>query len=503
MHRNRWYRAAAAASLVAAAACADRPGALEPEVPRAVPGGIAASTGTACKTSDAVFSRTFRDNVNLDLNDYGRILADSENPSCAEAAAYALYDKVKSTMDAAPNKFKEWLQGANVALIFSAANRLGANGWATKDLDTQLRRVEAGFAAGRDLGCTRESGNQCLDDYSIAASGYAWVAAYKHRRGDSSTSVEGFRAKTRAYIDSTFIAACIHKSEGAPSLCNGTVAELSAGTAKTLSLNHGQQMPSYGFGLMTSIATAVLGLEASGTSYAFGTTNRTIARGLFEEAQRAVDASVWPYQFRSNCVNPFRDAYGNWWLGPATYFCGGPDNYQPQMYRLDEFYRQYLGGIPGPVGAYRSDWINDAHFQLGPNDNTFFGVGRHQTYGNLGYSWVASRREYLPFDAHNPIGYLDGVSATGVASGWTCDKDAPTKAARVDFYANGTYVMSARANGGSEQAVNDLCGGGTAHRYAVQLPAWTKGYDITAYGLDYTWFGFTQLACLQSPRCSW
>lgn len=90
-----------------------------------------------------------------------------------------------------------------------------------------------------------------------------------------------------------------------------------------------------------------------------------------------------------------------------------------------------------------------------------------------------------------------------MASGWSCDQDVSGKSVHVDIYAGSTLAVHAIANGGSETAVNNACGGGTAHRFSVQLPSWTQGQTIIAYGLDYTWFGFTQLTCLQSPACSW
>ncbi|HSU14728.1 hypothetical protein [Longimicrobium sp.] len=505
MNRNSSYAVRATVlatlALVTAAACADQ-GPLAPAGPR--PGGPQAIVNPAgCRVNDGAFTSGFRNDVNLDLNDYARIFADAENASCAEGASTALTAKVKATMDAAPTKFTEWLQGANVALIFAAANRIGANGFATQALDTQLRRVETAFAAGRDLGCTKESGNQCVDDYSIAASGYAWIAAYKYRRGDASTGVESFRSKARTYIDSTFTAVCIHQSAGTPTLCNG-VAGVNVGGVppKTLSLNHGQQMPSYGFGLMTSIAATVLGLEASGAPYTFSSTKKYTVSLLFEEMQRAV-LSTPADSFATNCVSPYKDGSGNWQLGPATYYCGGPDKYKPQMYRLDKFFTTYITTSLPTAGTYTSNSFNDNDFLLGSFDNGFYSWGRHQTYGKLGYDWIQTPREYLPFDSYDPIGYLDGVSATGVASGWTCDKDVPTKSNRVDLYSGGTFAAYGYANGGSEPAVNSLCNGGTAHRFAVQLPSWTQGQDIVAYGLDYTWFGFTQLTCLQSPRCAW
>ena len=132
---------------------------------------------------------------------------------------------------------------------------------------------------------------------------------------------------------------------------------------------------------------------------------------------------------------------------------------------------------------------------------------------NANAGWVAAGDNKRPrlwayLDNFNPGGYLDGIDVNGVARGWTCDADRPWEAIPVDFYVNGqqTFVLKAWANQPSEAAVNNLCGGGTAHRFVVQMPAWTKGQPISAWGLDSTWRGFTQLAgyaCAQNPSCVW
>lgn len=86
-----------------------------------------------------------------------------------------------------------------------------------------------------------------------------------------------------------------------------------------------------------------------------------------------------------------------------------------------------------------------------------------------------------------PIGAFEGISATGVARGWTCDQDVPEKSLRVRIQTTdlspqviGTYT----ANLASESTINAECGGGTAHRFSVQLPSWTKGKYMIIYGLD-------------------
>jgi len=460
----------------------------------------------ACRVDDPVFTTNYRWNdLEGNLADYARIHMDAESASCALKADYALTDKVRNTLDANPSEFQGWLRGAHVSLIYAAAQRIGANGFATKELDAQLRRLEPVYGFVKDAGCNNIDGtNNCLDDYSQAAVGYAWIAAYNYRRGDSDANVTPYRKLAIDQINNFFNNVCIHSATGNPTqLCNGSVNGLLFSNDETISFNHGQQMPSYGFGLMTSIASAVMGLKASGYAYSFNYPDQwTIAKALMKEMQAHVDSSN---AFKNDCYAISRDGAGVYSFDPSRP-CGGPDGYKPGMYALFTFYNQQFNGIPqyNEPGVYQSNYFNSSLFDTSSTSMQFFGMARYVVYGKHGYSWWVTTPEWMPRDLYNPKGYLEAISSTGLAQGWTCDQDAPTKSNVVDLYATNTKVTNiVRADSGSEAAIASECNGGNYHRFWIQLPSWTKGQTITAYGLDYTWFGFTQLPCLQPGGCKW
>jgi hypothetical protein len=83
-------------------------------------------------------------------------------------------------------------------------------------------------------------------------------------------------------------------------------------------------------------------------------------------------------------------------------------------------------------------------------------------------------------------GYMEDLGVNGNAQGWVCDPDAPHLSTKVKLVANGTVIGIYTAELSSEQAVADECGGGNSHRFNVQLPAWTRGYDVQAYSVDLT-----------------
>ena len=471
----------------------------------------------ACHVDEAAFKSIFRGDLNQDLNDYGRILADgdSNDRNCAEAADYALTNKVTNTPS---STWGEWLQAGNAALVFAAANRIGANGFATQQLDTAVRSILPTLAVGHNtsLPCAKESFNQCVDDYSVAAPGFAWAAAYRYRRGDSPTDVTSLVNQAKGAIQAAFNEVCIRAGD-ATTFCNGTTAQLNAGTAYTLSLEHGQQMPSYGFGLMTSVVSAARAMEAAQGDpnyvYQFPDDQKIIAQGLAREMLAHVDATA--NTFKSDCINSmYQDINGVWHTSGAVN-CAGPDQYDPKLYELKEAYTRYFGGMPN-TSAYQADTnsFSTSVYHLQPNDGDAvlcnnvepcvrYSWGRYEYYYGQSYDWINTPREYLPFDANNPIGYIDGIDpVSGLAFGWTCDWDAPQHSNRVDLYANGQFAAYAYATLASEQAVSDACHGGTAHRWQTYLPSWTRGLPIAAYGLDYTWYGFTQLTCDNLPSCS-
>jgi hypothetical protein len=484
--RPRAGRAAALALLaLALGACADDPGPLEVA---SAPNFPAFTVSTACKVRHPVFTRgVTTTDINHELNDYGRIFADADNANdiaCVDTAAVVLTSKLKATLDANPARFDNFLAGALVALIFSSADRIGANGGMTPELDAQLKRVWAGFRHNdADDSCALQSTDNCMDGHSMTASGYGWIANYRYRRGDHPDSVQAARDSTTKYIGLTFDAACLFKGFGSTTLCEGTVAELQSGAANTLSLNIGQQYPAYGFGLMTSVAAAVLGYEGTDATYTFTEPQKVIARELFEEAQLTIDAMAAPDTFYRNC--PRVDTVAGRWQQVDSVDCSGVGgNYRPQMYALNAFYGAKIQGIPG--GAYQSDAYDSTHFDLSSSSNAFFSWGRHVTYGKLGYAWWVSPRAHMPrTDYHAPHGYLEQVDASRVARGWACDRDVPTGTVRVKVSAPGRTPIIQRAALGSETDVNNDCWGGSAHRFAIQLPSTWAGLAVTATVLDY------------------
>ncbi len=80
-------------------------------------------------------------------------------------------------------------------------------------------------------------------------------------------------------------------------------------------------------------------------------------------------------------------------------------------------------------------------------DTEHFSYGRWETYAIQGYAWYVTNPTWMPGDAYNPKGWLDGISSSGVASGWACDQDMPTGRTLVDFYADvaGTLTKVATA----------------------------------------------------------
>jgi hypothetical protein len=490
----------------------------------------ASAVAQNCTVDVPGFDSAYNGDPTVQLNDFGRIHYDADNPACAEAALYALINKVKNTL-AAPStgdindRITGWLRSFQVGLIFAAALRLGANGWASKDIDYHysvdgspiLRGIETEVATRGfylDNTCRREF-NTCIEDYAGIASAYAWMAAYKYRRGDAASEVENFRALARENIRKALDyenlygenAVCIHNpsvfASNPNAFCNGTLSELQNGTAFTMTVNTSQvQSPTYGFGQMSSIASAVLGLDAAGSGYVFNAAQRAVARGLFEEMQRHVDTNPYPDVFRSDCPQVLG---GPPFTISGEYHCGA-NKYFPQMFRLDKFYNDYLGGIPN-AGAYRSDDVYLPHYDLGPFARFIdFTFGRHEAWVKHGYDWHVAPRQYMPHDSYNPIGWFDGVwQIEGVAVGWACDQDKPDGRVKVTIYANDTWDLVAEgwADQSSEAAVNSACGGGSAHRFFIPLPSWSRGMNLRVYGLDYTWYGHTELACNGTSPCTW
>jgi hypothetical protein len=287
----------------------------------------------------------------------------------------------------------------------------------------------------------------------------------------------------------------------------------------------------YSVGLLTSISSALIGLQEAGAYVGLTADQQKIALALLEEAQRKTtsngsayknNCAGWTSNLQPNNTNPCSDG------GEA-----------PKAYRMtgtNSLFSRYVSvGTPQVTvvdlgvsqSAYQFNYFSPSLFTLTGN-GTSLNWARKMYYGNLGNYWHTispGRDDFGPqpeageirprlwahLDDYQPIGYFDGITGGGIAYGWSCDNDIPDASVKIDFYVNsiepGNYVATTVANQGSSQTINGLCGGGYYHRFGAQLPAWTKGYPILAAGLDATWRGFTVLGCWQQPgtypACVW
>lgn len=370
-------------------------------------------------------------------------------------------------------------------------------------------------------GCgTGFNGNSCMDDYAGAAAAYAWMAAYRLKTGygDSGNYVN----TAKCYINSFFANVCIHNpyTWNGTSVCNGDVSQLGGlgltGQAFVLSFEHDYQTPHYGLGLMTSIVSAIVGIEAAGDSVGLSEDQKIKARGMFREVQTRSD-KYNDFVYTTNCWNA-EGGPGAWYWGPDNDCKDFDENgvgYDPKMYRLWDFYFSQTGHVGGgSIGA--SDEYQSTHTYPWPQKDTFssaFGAGRYVTYYDHGWNWYTQRTggssnaRYMPPDNAQPTGWIDGVSSSGVASGWACDADAPNGWVKVDLYADTVKIPDEHeeqyAWWDSEQAVANQCGGGYAHRFYIQLPPGAVGKNITGKVRDCTVGPDGDMGCGEVGGCRW
>jgi len=480
--------------------------------------------------------------------------------------------------------FQGAFEGGHVALIFAAALMIGGHGDLDTQMDNALIRVRNSYNYTKNPNCGfyqpkgwNNGGDTCMEEHALAATGYAWIAAYEmKRRGPA--SADPYALKASKLIDdalSTYDSICLNDPAVATNAATRGPCNIDTNNATILydelvqdgvshmtrayplSFNREQNM-TYGIGQLTIISAALVGLEEAASRKTLTTSQQIIAAALLEEGQRKADPNG--YYFNGGAGSP-----GNPTCAHASIVNGqvvrdddrncSEGAVRPRIWNLtskratqgySSFFEQYVQAYPPRTTVVDRRFVNEAP-PSSPTDSVIYNAykfdqytnyftkdanngdlnwGRESFYHVLGFrwhtldpnrnanaGWVAAGDNKRPrlwayLDNFNPGGYLDGIDVNGVARGWTCDADRPWEAIPVDFYVNGqqTFVLKAWANQPSEAAVNNLCGGGTAHRFVVQMPAWTKGQPISAWGLDSTWRGFTQLAgyaCAQNPSCVW
>jgi Putative Ig domain len=419
-----------------------------------------AASGQTC-ASDSV--DTSANNANVSLNDYAVIFADAAT-NCAAKADVALRTKLQNIIGLDLNNpnhhtdlqgrdgllpFQGWLEGANVAMIFASATRLANAGISDATLDQYLLKVRDLFLATLDgqnkltskaNGCgittnARLTGDACMDDYTVAAAGFAWTAAYERwKLRPNAAAISGARALLQKAF-STDESICVvdpgidvpspDDPNGLPRVTpdgNGPCIPLPSSftpeiiqrfndkTYQVVSLNHGtRDSLAYGIGLMTSVSTAMVGLKIAGVSVDntnvleryFPHEQRLIARALWEGAQlrTALDGSVflkkcWAFQNLSgNLYNLYDDtACDDRLISPTDPRQDDPNpnaNSNPNvpgMYPVNQFYATFIFGdvVPQQSTGFDFSFVGEPAFDSLFN-TTFYGPGRRTYYGQMGW----------------------------------------------------------------------------------------------------------------------
>jgi hypothetical protein len=509
--------------------------------------GLAGTAAAQCTQSSPT---GYDGNVNCNLNDYGTFFLQASGDP--DGAAQNLKTKIRSTLEAfgcdvsgtsttgdtcsmlrqddvvgfPVGPYQGWLEGANVSLILSTALVLGGKGKLTQDLDNYFLAVAKNYRFNIDRNCglvNWRAGNSCMDDHTVAASGYAWIAAYEYQRGRYGglyqSGVFGAQGQIAASL-STADSVCINVWSFGDG-CNGSPSDLDPsldGQGQVFSINHSTRnnIP-YGLGLMTSVASALVGLEVAGNRYWPTYEQQLVARGLFAEGQEHTLCDGADFRYECNLASAGLFTPGCLYCGdacePLTSCVTCPGKYKPNMFPVNDVYQLYFGGVP-PTGCrenyrYPAYQFTAGSYPFSGDRQEFFGAGRKVVYTILARDWLYSwSRPKLSgqFNPNPPRGYLDGIDGGGCAAGWACDPDAPWTPIQVEFKIYGYTYFTTAANLGSEDAVNQQCGGGYAHRFRYCLPAWTAGYPITAWGND-TVAGQANLpgwTCgATAPACVW
>jgi hypothetical protein len=417
-----------------------------------------ATTMSACST-DSITSAYWGHNDQRDFNEYGLMLRDagSTNATCASNAAVKLNAKLalgESTDGANYNaKWQGFLGGAYVTLVLATGMEAGGHGNLFTELDQRLLKVANAYqfhfaldafgneldpcgieafdvTAGKTTKHRSRRGNSCMDDHTIAVSGFGWVAAYLRASGRSYTTARAAAIDHTHKSLQTYDSICVHSpstyssalmSDAEPEICNGSISLLGTSDYRLISLNHGNQTPAYGFGLLTSMAAGFRGLQAAQVEVTELTTDdKKVLRYLWQEAKDHTDSTTGVFHNHSpnsngdcyNVANPVtgnRVLAGNWgcedeqlfWGDTTESFSGnstgdtlsgssGYRGYKAKWYPLAQFYTDY-GLTKGDGTGWGFNSSEDSFF----TSDEFFGPARRETYLTLAYDWYINASPQL------------------------------------------------------------------------------------------------------------
>lgn len=372
---------------------------------------VAAATGCTA-TRPACYSQSVLigedPDLNREFNDFAAIYLDAlgtETTGCRAAAADKLNRKVAATLDAGGD-YRGWLEGDSVGHAFAAALELQYHG--TPADDAVMRRMRDSFEdiTVQESGCDTYT-NGCMDDFTLTASGFAWMAAYEAKQGRWATA-DDYTQRSKALLAKVF--APMKSSTGSPKsgsicyfdptlpvalACGGSSSGVGSST-RIIGVGHVQENPAYGFGLMTGVASACAGLFVAGSPCDFGTVDpatgltwRDIASELARHARSKTAQGSQPLTFQAagpttGCLD-FHS-----WPPTGRVDCGDPSyGYVPEHFPLKRFYG-------AKVGYDFSDFGSDFKFDRWDPDyacrsaqkmysrDAFYGLNRYVVYNLLG-----------------------------------------------------------------------------------------------------------------------
>lgn len=373
----------------------------------------------------------------MNFNDYGMFFHDALNPSCsATNVASRLDAKVRATPAA---KWQEQFSGSVLSVVLATGLELGGRGALTESLDAALRDAINNYVFFRDPPCgianVYPSGgaNACFDDYTLAMSGYGWIVAYQRLTGRNFDNARYQLVQTINSAFHPYQSMCVHDpaleydldrpgftSATDRAYCNGSTTNLGVGAGKSeiLSMNHGNQTPAYGIGLMSSVAAAFAGLDVAETpirSQDWTSTHRLYMAHILVEGRRK---STWEsangnFNFANagseSCYKPEPNNDPNtssWkpYVIVKSVLCGDDlfslmteqggaiTRYRANMYPVLPFYKKYgitdtifTGGWSFAGGTFAETFADVTDASVA---DRWFGPFRRAVYKVMGSDWV-------------------------------------------------------------------------------------------------------------------
>lgn len=251
-----------------------------------------------------------------------------------------------------------------------------------EDLLQRTREIFETIPDRQDPDCAVPT-NGCMDDYTLTASGFAWMGAYEARMG---RNPQPYADRSRQLLGKVFEpmrasgSVCYYVVGSNPIQCDGDPAGLASGRVRIIGIGHGQENPNYGLGLMAGVASTCLGLYLAGqpcdlntVDAATGLTWRQICIELLKHARTKTQANGTT--FSSDCVNLNSP-------GSARVNCSDSYGYSPDLYPLHRFYVSKV--------AYQFEDFGANEFQFDKFEQRYE-LRQQETMYNRGSFWGLNR----------------------------------------------------------------------------------------------------------------